>query len=514
MSSPVEGPPSSKSSMGACDQDVPAGNPQSHQGSEHACDQDLPNMQDEKEVGPSQSATFTSSSIAAALSLSKHSERLKQPLQMQNTAKRLQELSGPRSLMDAHSCLEALVESTRFDLVCGTAIVLNTCLMAYSTDYAMAHPSEPSNLFIDICEIVFAAFYTFELTAKMLAWRTRFFRGADCAWNMFDLTLVLTSFYDLAITHKIIITVGSRGGANLSFMRLLRLMKMLKILRIIRLMRFFRELRLMMASIIGSMRSMLWCVVLIFITVYMFAILFVQSITSYLQDPNVDHQAEVELRHFWDGISWSMLTLFKLSTGGLSWADPAEPLRYVGFIPYAGMCLYIMFFSIVIMNTMTSLFVEAAIDSGEQDAAMVIREELKKKAEYVENLKKLFQLADQDGSNELTLEEFEALSTSADEELEAFAASLQIDITEMEHTFKMLSGDGKEAVDAESFVVGCMKIKGAARSMDLIVLLQEVRRMEHEATNERRSTELQLKSIGASLRKLEGHIGGDPWKAG
>eukprot|EP00747_Dinoflagellata_sp_TGD_P138212 gnl/TRDRNA2_/TRDRNA2_175762_c0_seq18.p1 gnl/TRDRNA2_/TRDRNA2_175762_c0~~gnl/TRDRNA2_/TRDRNA2_175762_c0_seq18.p1 ORF type:complete len:346 (+),score=65.99 gnl/TRDRNA2_/TRDRNA2_175762_c0_seq18:55-1038(+) len=327
---------------------------------------------------------------------------------------------------------------------------------------------------------------------------------------MFDLILVLTSFYDLASAH-----VGSSGGgANLTFIRILRLLKMMKILRIIRLMRVFRELRLLVASILGSMRPMFWCVILILLTVYMFAILFVQSVTSYLQNPNVDDHAEAELRQFWSGLSLSMLTLFQVSTGGLDWTAAAKPLLYVGFIPYAGMCLYIMFFSIVIMNTMTSLFVEAAIDSGEQDAAMVIREELKKKAEYVENLKKLFQLADQDGSNELTLEEFEALSTSADEELEAFAASLQIDITEMEHTFKMLSGDGKDAVDAESFVVGCMKVKGAARSMDLISLMHEVRRMEHEATNERRSAQLQLESIGASLRKLEGHIGGDPWKAG
>merc|ERR1719223_2326469 len=66
------------------------------------------------------------------------------------------------------------------------------------------------------------------------------------------------------------------GGASVSFLRVLRLMKMLKLLRMIRLMRMFRELRLIMNSIMGSIKAMLWSMV------FIFGVLFLQASTDYL----------------------------------------------------------------------------------------------------------------------------------------------------------------------------------------------------------------------------------------
>eukprot|EP00747_Dinoflagellata_sp_TGD_P099278 gnl/TRDRNA2_/TRDRNA2_167691_c1_seq5.p1 gnl/TRDRNA2_/TRDRNA2_167691_c1~~gnl/TRDRNA2_/TRDRNA2_167691_c1_seq5.p1 ORF type:complete len:133 (+),score=23.13 gnl/TRDRNA2_/TRDRNA2_167691_c1_seq5:174-572(+) len=58
-------------------------------------------------------------------------------------------------------------------------------------------------------------------------------------------------------------------------------------------------------------------------------------------------------------------------------------------------------------------------------------------------------------------------------ELEAFAASLHIDTSDLEQVFRLLSNDGRDSVDVDSFVMGCMKIKGTAKSMDVCALLHE-----------------------------------------
>eukprot|EP00747_Dinoflagellata_sp_TGD_P085320 gnl/TRDRNA2_/TRDRNA2_162842_c4_seq1.p1 gnl/TRDRNA2_/TRDRNA2_162842_c4~~gnl/TRDRNA2_/TRDRNA2_162842_c4_seq1.p1 ORF type:complete len:110 (+),score=24.00 gnl/TRDRNA2_/TRDRNA2_162842_c4_seq1:121-450(+) len=60
--------------------------------------------------------------------------------------------------------------------------------------------------------------------------------------------------------------------------------------------------------------------------------------------------------------------------------------------------------------------------------------------------------------------------------MQAFMSKLEIEAMELETLFKLLSDDGHQTVDLETFVVGCMKIRGPARSMDLVGLIE----MEHK----------------------------------
>merc|ERR1711970_423080 len=55
--------------------------------------------------------------------------------------------------------------------------------------------------------------------------------------------------------------------------------------------------------------------------------------------------------------------------------------------------------------------------------------------------------------------------------MRAFAASLGIEIADTNHFFALLSDSGKKAVDLETFVTGCIRMKGQALSVDLQDLL-------------------------------------------
>merc|ERR1712216_152850 len=52
-----------------------------------------------------------------------------------------------------------------------------------------------------------------------------------------------------------------------------------------------------------------------------------------------------------------------------------------------------------------------------------------------------------------------------------FAECLEIDIMDLETFFPILSARGSKAVDLETFVEGCIKLRGQARSMDVMDLL-------------------------------------------
>merc|ERR1712232_1201759 len=52
----------------------------------------------------------------------------------------------------------------------------------------------------------------------------------------------------------------------------------------------------------------------------------------------------------------------------------------------------------------------------------------------------------------------------------AFCTSLEIDATDVAQFFSILSAGGNRSVDVETFVIGCIKLKGYAKSMDLMDL--------------------------------------------
>merc|ERR1712050_69807 len=74
-----------------------------------------------------------------------------------------------------------------------------------------------------------------------------------------------------------------------------------------------------------------------------------------------------------------------------------------------------------------------------------------------------------DGSGDISEDEF--CRHLKDPEMVAFASSLEIEVVDVAQFFNIISGNGKYPVDVETFVVGCIKLKGLAKSIDLLGLI-------------------------------------------
>jgi len=105
----------------------------------------------------------------------------------------------------------------------------------------------------------------------------------------------------------------------------------------------------------------------------------------------------------------------------------------------------------------------------EKDAASIIQEEILKKKTYIADIRKMWDKFDLSNSGFLTLDSFKELVL--DPEFDAFASSLELDLSDVEILFLMLSDDGSRPVDFDNFAAGCLKLKGHARSLDLQVKL-------------------------------------------
>jgi len=242
-----------------------------------------------------------------------------------------------------------------------------------------------------------------------------------------------------------------------------------KLLRLIRLMRSFKELRLILNMIFGCAKSILWSTALIFAVSYIFGIAFMQGCITYLETGlEVDEKTIQEIDDYWSSIGKSMLSLFVAAMGGVDWQETGLSLLAAGWVFYGLFLFYVFFFNFVISNTISSIFLEAVMNLADSDHQLVVQMQMEKKEDYVHSLQNFFDEIDVDEDGEVTYDEFCKHMESP--LLLAFAESLEIDTSDAKQFFHILSGEGKHKVDIETFVVGCIKLKGAAKSMDLMDL--------------------------------------------
>lgn len=336
--------------------------------------------------------------------------------------------------------------------------------MGYSAEYAANNLQDQTTVLIELVEFLFSLFYLLELMFRIFALGWFFFFNPDLRWNAFDAFLVVIAVFDQIMTFSRL-----DAGRNTSQMRIARLPKMFRLVRVFRIMRMFRPLRLILKSILGSMKAMLWSTVLILIVTYVVGIVILQAATEEREIALENLNSVERIEEYWSSLRDAMLSLYMSSTGGIDWKDAADSVKPMGAFYYLVFLLYMTFFIFVIMNTLTSLFVSTSIRSAERDQQNIIAEEMRKKHDHIQKIKTLFKNLATHNQVKLTQPDFEIVLQ--DPEMMAFMSTLEIEPMDVEQFFSILSNDGKDGVDLNDFVVGCMRMGGQARSMDLLGLI-------------------------------------------
>jgi hypothetical protein len=365
--------------------------------------------------------------------------------------------------------LQHVVQHTAFQYVTAVVILANAVLIAAASDYSMQHPEQPSNEVMSTGELACGIYFIVEVSLRLYVDRISFFSGLDARWNTFDLILALQAFFEQL--QRILFT-EMQAISNLSFVRTLRLFKTIKLLRIIRLMRAFRELRLILVSLLGCAKAFVWACILVVTLNFLFGVCIMQSCAYFLADTHRRNAAtEDSIKKYWFSVTTSMMTFFMVSTGGQDWEVIAEPLLEVGTFPYVAFIFFIAIFTFVVLNVISSIFFEAIMSHAHADSAYIIQEMIDKKEDYINKLQAVFDEIDEDNSGEITYKEFCLVLENPI--LQAFVGSMDIEIDDAKHFFRILSKGGKRSVDVQTFVDGCIKMKGMARSMDLLDLLYQ-----------------------------------------
>jgi hypothetical protein len=171
-------------------------------------------------------------------------------------------------------------------------------------------------------------------------------------------------------------------------------------------------------------------------------------------------------------IDQSILSLFMSMSGGNDWSQYYDalvglPLYYrIAYLVFIAFCLF------AVINIVTGVFVEAALQANIKDKDIIVHEELQSKKAYLESMQELFEDMDEDGKGTISLHEFE--DKLQDERVIAYFNVLKLDVSDARVLFHLIDNDHSDEIGIDEFLEGCYKLQGESRSLDMKIMQSEV----------------------------------------
>lgn len=193
----------------------------------------------------------------------------------------------------------SFVTSPFFEYLVFAAICINTLLLA------MGFYDQPElyTEFLDVMNLVFTTFFTFEFTVKLAGFGFKEY-FAD-PWNTFDFVIVIGSFLDIAMANLL-----EGGGASISMLRLFRA------LRLVKLLAKGESIRQLLYTFIKSFQALPYVALLIALVFFIYGVVGMQVFGKIALK---DHTA-IHSNNNFQTFEQSILVLFRCATGEV-WQD-------------------------------------------------------------------------------------------------------------------------------------------------------------------------------------------------
>mgnify|MGYP002803551089 FL=1 len=371
-----------------------------------------------------------------------------------------------------------VVRHPGFDGFFSLVVILNSVFIGFEVEFSIQTPPVRSE-FMQVCQYSFTGLFALELLLRIVAFGCGLFWSDDWMWAILDVFIVLTSFWEIVVE-----VANSQGGvqmesiagvSSLKAFRIIRITRILKTVQLVRVMRFVVALRTLVTSIFHTLKSLVWALVLLSLIVYVFAVLFTQAVNDFVNDPELhpklSSQESEASRVYYGSLVSTMLSLFMSITGGVSWEEVLVPLYTISYAWVVIYVFYISFTYFAVLNVVTGVFCQSAIDSAQNDHVTMMHAILANKESHLQKVKDLFNRLGAEKSGSITYLMFEEKINSP--EVREYFQSLGLDVWDAWSFFKMLDLDESGAVDMDEFLMGCLRVRGQARAIDITKIIHD-----------------------------------------
>lgn len=369
-------------------------------------------------------------------------------------------------------------DSAPFSVLVTLVICANTILVGLQSDYDVRlalskHSVGPSTTsardfvhtqILWYCEVFLTVTFCVELVLRIVACGCDFWIGVHWKGNLFDAAITLGAIADLAVI-----------GFNVSFGRLLRLLRLFSSMHTFRNATIAIKLRTMIVAITSSLPSLVFASFLLCLTSFVFACVIVQGAAVSLETSVVEEDVVQFVDQHLNSVPRAVLVLWASVTGGLSWLELENVLLRMHWVLGLVFVVYVCVMLLALLNIVTGIFVNESIETARTDRDIQKQRRDMEDAKKLETLKHIFFELDTDGSETLDLQEFREYLHN--ENVRSLFWALGVEPRDAIGCFETLDLDDSRKLDIHEFVMGCMSLLGAAKTIDLATVMKENKRM-------------------------------------
>jgi voltage-gated sodium channel len=340
----------------------------------------------------------------------------------------------------------------------------------------------------DASEKFFNSVYLVELIMRVWAFRKKFFKST---FNILDGVIVLGT----CTVSFILDPLHSSAMLNFSSLRVMRALRIFRILKVVRFAEYLGEMRVLVRTLLLSMRGLEWSVVLLFGIILAGAILMVQLTFAYLEDERVELEQREWLYEMFGTTARSLYTMFESTfTGG--WRFYSRPCIMNVSLAFSFFWVpYVICINFAVMRVIAALFLKQTMAVAAVDEERAAMEKLKEKEKFALELRAVFAEADESNDGSISTEEFNRMMRNP--RIVAHFEKLDLEADEVSALFGVLSEDDGEA-DYEEFLDAALKMKSSARTIDTVQIM-------HHQLRTQRCIEFIAARLGGENKMLDRH---------
>jgi hypothetical protein len=384
-----------------------------------------------------------------------------------------------------------LASHPAFELIVAAVIMLNVCIMAVEIQYQGIDlgfrlgyrgfgDSAPSVwpgavTAFEVFEYLFGVVYCAELILKMHAFRRAWLHDP---WNYFD--MIIVGFWLLEIPFKELDVLP----ANATLLRTARLFKLLRLVKVIKTLQGFDSLYLLLTTLRGSGQILGWsCALLVIVQMLIAFAMFMLLNEMYFNNDHFPIEEQLAIFQYFGSFSRAMLSMFELTLA--NWPPLCRLL--VENVSEWFMLFFIahkLTIGFAVIGVINGVFMQETFKVASSDDSIMMRQRERDVRVYGEKLNRLFSATDEDDSGSIDIDEFGEVMH--DPEINSWMASLELPVRDPRNLFQLLDVNGSGSLTPEDLIRGMLRLRGTAKTVDLISLKKQLDQMQLLLSSERR----------------------------
>jgi voltage-gated sodium channel len=362
---------------------------------------------------------------------------------------------------------ERIVKCTAFEVTFAALILLNTVAMCIEAEYrgwgtgtslgveGLNAITERADYVFKLIAWSFGIIFTVEVITKLVLLRCSFWKSS---WNIFDFVIIGIAWVD---------EVGVPLPVNPMLLRLLRLVRLLRLIRGLSALAIFENLHLMVRGIKAGAPVLLWVVVLILPMMSSCALFLNYTLQDYMSDESKPVADRRRCYEYFGTYTRAMLSMFEVT-----FANWAVVCRFLYSNVSENFAIFFMVYKLVVgismLRVIYGVFLHVTFACAHADDDSVVKSKEREIKLYEKKMQAFFRRFDQ-GQGYLTREQF--IQIVENPQIKNWLSGfLELEIHDADLLFDLTDVGGDQKVWCDELVDGFSRLKGQARSIDIIAL--------------------------------------------